>query len=39
MGHSFANGSPPLQDFSEGAALPGYNDEEMGPTNSFHASV
>ena len=31
IGHSVANGSPPLRHSSKGDVLPGRNDAEMGP--------
>ena len=37
IGHSVANGSPPLQHFFERAVLLGRNDTKMSPANSFHA--
>ena len=40
IGHSVANGSPPLRYFSEKrAVLPGRNDAEIGPVNLLHASA
>ena len=40
IGHSVANGSPPLQHFFERKyAARRRNDAEMGPANSLHASA
>ena len=37
IGHSVANGSPPLRYFFDETVLPGRNDAKIGPTNSLHA--
>ena len=37
IGHSVANGSPPLRHFFEWSCVAGRNDAEMGPANSLHA--
>ena len=39
IGHSVANGSPPLRHYSKGAVLPGRKEAKMGPANSLHASA
>ena len=35
MGHSVANGSPPLSISSKGAVLSGHNDEEMNAATRY----
>ena len=40
IGHSVANGSPPLQHFFERSCVARtHNDVEMGPANSLHVSA
>ena len=39
IGHSFDNGSPPLQRFFQRSCAARRNDAEMGPANSLHATA